>query len=519
MNSVKKNRFKYGSLAIGLTVAVIAFVIVINAVLSALSNHFFWYFDMTPGQIYSISVRSTEYVDKIDGETNKITIYFFTDKDSMTQSVSSNNSLTDTSMWGMKPIHELALQLSDRYSFISLDYIDPTGDPDRIRKIVGDDYYATSTFTSRNVLIVNDTYEKNADGTFVLGADQLPVKYTDFKLCSRNSFYLFDHTSGLVNAFRGDYYFASSIMSLTKINKTEVYFLTGHGESVGDAKDELPGSFGDAMALYYVFEESGCRVKKIDLKYDDFSVNTENAILVIYAPQRDITAPATTLEVSEKEKIEAFLEKDGNSMMVFFDTKSAPLTNLGALVAENAGVSVSASKAHASSEASVSVDGYSIVGEYAEGAPAVDRILAEDMGNKVVFRDAYPIVINNASVAKAVVRLPEAAGAGGYSEEAALMTVSDAKGGGKILVSASADFANNQTLESDVYGNKNLLISSLDDIVAGDVPLNFDIKLIRSEGLDRTERQAIIWTLVLSVLIPAAVAIFGTVVYVRRKHS
>ena len=51
MNSVKKKRIKYGSLAIGLTVATVAFIIVINAVFSALSNHFFWYFDMTPSEM------------------------------------------------------------------------------------------------------------------------------------------------------------------------------------------------------------------------------------------------------------------------------------------------------------------------------------------------------------------------------------------------------------------------------------------------------------------------------------
>ena len=520
MNSVKKNRIKYGSLAIGLTVAMIAFIIVINAVVSALSNHFFWYFDMTPSGIYSLSDKSVEYLDKIDHENNKTTVYFFTDKDNMTQSVYSSNNVTDTSMWGMKPIHELALQISDRYSFVKIDYIDPSAEPDKVRAIVGEDYYATTSFTSRNILIVNETYERDANGNLVYGSDGFPVEYKDFKLCSRNSFYLFDHYTGNVNAFRGDYYFTSTIMSLTKLQKSTVYFLTGHGEQVGDVSSNLATSFGNATALYYMFEEAGCNIRKIDLKHGDFDRDEKNAILVIYAPQRDITAPSTTLDISETEKINNFLAGEGNSMMVFFDSKSAVLSNLRALVYDNAGVDISQNKAHDSGESSVSVDGYSIVGKYVSGNNAIDRILNADMGNKVVFRNAYPIVIpENDTRSKALVSLPETAGAAQYNGTSALMTLCESVGKGKILVCASSQFADNETLESDIYGNKNLLISTIYDMNVGDVTVNMDIKVIRNEGLDRTERQARIWTLVLSALVPAAVATLGTVLYIRRRHS
>ena len=53
----------------------------------------------------------------------------------------------------------------------------------------------------------------------------------------------------------------------------------------------------------------------------------------------------------------------------------------------------------------------------------------------------------------------------------------------------------------------------------GEVPMNIALKIIRSEGLDRTEQEARIWTLAISVIMPLTVAIIGTVVYVRRKHS
>ncbi len=520
MNSVKKKRIKYGSLAIGLTVIMVASIIVVNAVFSALSNHFFWYFDMTPSGIYSLSESSVSYLDKIDAEKNKVTVYFFTDKDNMTQSVSSSNNVSDTSMWGMKPIHELALQISDRYEFINIDYIDPSSEPDRLKSLVGEDYYAITSFTNRNVLIVNETYERDADGNLAYGTDGAPIRYTDFKLCSRNSFYLFDHYTGYVNAFRGDYYFTSMITALSKVEKPTVYFLTGHGEQVGDASGEAATSFGNATALYYMFEEAGCNIRKIDLRHGDFERDSTNDILVIYAPQRDITSPSTTMGVSESEKIKTFLAGEGNSMMVFFDSKSVSLTNLSALVGETAGVTVSQTKAHDVGESSVSVDGYSIVGQYVSGSSTVDRILDGGKGSKVVFRNAYPLVISEGDArSKAIIALPETSGASQYNGSAALMTLAESEGKGKILLSASAEFADNDTLESDVYGNKNLLISSVYDMNVGEVMLNMDIKLIRSEGLDRTEKEARLWTLLLSALIPAAVATIGTVVYIRRRHS
>lgn len=520
MNLAKKNRFKYGSLAIGLTVVVVAAIIVFNAVFSALSNHFFWYFDMTPGQIYSLSDKTVNYIDKIDGSDNKITIYFFAEKDAMGQSVSSSNNVAETTMWGMKPIHELALQLSDRYEFITVDYIDATSQPDKLKEIVGEDYYATTTFSARNILVVNNTYERSENGDLVYGTDGKPIEYTDFKLCARNSFYLFDYSTGNVNAFRGDYYFASLIMSLTKIEKPTVYFLTGHGEQVGDTSSELAASYGNAAALYYLFEESGFNIRKIDLKYDSFDPSSEGDVLVIYAPQRDITSSANTLEISETDKIKTFLEGDKNSMMLFIDSKSVGLSNLELLVKDTARVDMSSVKAHDSGESSVSVDGYSIVGKYSDSSETAKRLLTDGMANKVIFRNSYPVIIPEGETpAEAVVLLPETSGASKYDGTAALMTLTEYENGGKILVSASALFANNETLESDVYSNKNLLISALSDMNFDDLPLNIGVKLIRNEGLDRTENQARIWTVVISAVIPAAVAVIGAIVYVRRKHS
>ncbi|MBP3333887.1 MAG: Gldg family protein [Clostridia bacterium] len=524
MNLVKRKKLKYGSLAIGLTVAVVAFIIILNAVFSALSNHFFWYFDMTSGQIYQLSDNTTKYLDQISGEENDITIYFLTDKDNLNMPVSSSNSISESTLWGMKPIHELALQLDDKYDFISVDYIDLTSEPDKIKSIVGEDAYVTTSFATSYILIVNNTYERNSDGSIINGADGNPIKLTNYKICARSSFYLYDYSTGYVNAFRGDYYFAATLMSLTKVNKPNVYFLSGHGESVGDAGDDTVSSYGNAVALYYLFEEAGCNVRKINLQYDDFDANEENAIVVVYGPKRDITSSSTTTGTNETDKLAAFLEGKGNSMLFFFDSRAVQLTNFEALVKAYCGVTISDSVAKDSGESSVSHDGYSIVGKYQTDSSSIahkvtDRLASAGMANKVIFTDALPITVSDNSKTDAVMLLPKSAYSEEFGDSAALMTMTSVDNGGKIFVCGSTDFANNIILESDVYSNKNLLFSVLYEMNVGEVPMNIEMKIVRSEGLDRTEQEARAWTLAVSVAMPLVVAIIGTVVYVRRKHS
>ena len=124
-----------------------------------------------------------------------------------------------------------------------------------------------------------------------------------------------------------------------------------------------------------------------------------------------------------------------------------------------------------------------------------------------------------ALLADAVMLLPKSAYSEEFGDSAALMTMTSVDNGGKIFVCGSTDFANNIILESDVYSNKNLLFSVLYEMNVGEVPMNIEMKIVRSEGLDRTEQEARAWTLAVSVAMPLVVAIIGTVVYVRRKHS
>ena len=74
-------RFKYGSLAVGITVAFIALVIIFNVVVYALAYSYGWFIDLTGTQYYGITDASTRYLNMVMNDGVKIKIVFCQDKD------------------------------------------------------------------------------------------------------------------------------------------------------------------------------------------------------------------------------------------------------------------------------------------------------------------------------------------------------------------------------------------------------------------------------------------------------
>ena len=77
----KSRRFKYGSLAVTLTVLFIVLVIVLNAAIYALTYSFGWYLDLTGEQYYGITDASKELLDGVLTPGVNVKIVFCQDKD------------------------------------------------------------------------------------------------------------------------------------------------------------------------------------------------------------------------------------------------------------------------------------------------------------------------------------------------------------------------------------------------------------------------------------------------------
>ena len=80
---LRSRKFRYGSVAVVMTALIVAIVIMINAGLSALSNKYGWYTDMTHKNMYSLTDAAIELLDTNINQT-------IADRES------SNNALPET---------------------------------------------------------------------------------------------------------------------------------------------------------------------------------------------------------------------------------------------------------------------------------------------------------------------------------------------------------------------------------------------------------------------------------------
>ena len=533
-NVFKNKKFKYGSLGAGLTVAVIALLVIVNIIISALANNFSWYFDMTREKYYDVSDTTKNYLNSVDPSLNDITIYFLAPADQLTQTASATNYAQSTSLWGMKYIYSLATQLADEYSFIKVDHIDMTGEPDRIREIVGDDYFNAMSFARNYVIVDNYTVERESDGTVINGVDGKPLYRHNFRVFARNSFYCFDYTSSsryTVTAFKGDYRFCSAIMSVCEKTIPTVYLISGHGEKIGSYTiGQQDADYNYAQYLCQLFVDSGFNIKKIDLQHENFG-DEPNAVAVIFSPQTDYSKNATLESHNELGKIDDFLARDNHSLMVFLDYGTQSLPTLEGYLEDNFDVTIENAQLKDNGENSIDVSMLDIVGIPSDlkndGGQIASRLTETDGDSKAIFSEARPIIIKDGSSRTDAIYFVPSSATAAYAEqktdygagEAALATITSLDGGSYVFCTGSSQTADVYFSDSALYANRDMFLSVIDKMSTETAPVGVQFKVITSEGLDLTKRQATLDMILICAVIPLVVLAVGTVVYIRRRHS
>jgi hypothetical protein len=84
---------------------------------------------------------------------------------------------------------------------------------------------------------------------------------------------------------------------------------------------------------------------------------------------------------------------------------------------------------------------------------------------------------------------------------------------------SSAGYADESYLNSNVYGNRDILYMLADQMGKKLVPIGIDIKVFASEELSISTGQAYAWTVILTGVLPITVLIVGGVICYRRKRS
>ena len=175
MKLTERKSFRYGGASVGLTIAVVAVVVALNAIVSGIFNVWGKNLDMTADNLFVLSEDSKTILGSREDGYNDVTIYFMATEDELDMTASSANFYGDSTLWGMKYIYELATAMAENHSYIKVDFIDPTAEPGRIKAIVGQEYYDSHSFSSGSIIIDNYAPERDSKGDILMGSDGKPL--------------------------------------------------------------------------------------------------------------------------------------------------------------------------------------------------------------------------------------------------------------------------------------------------------------------------------------------------------
>ena len=561
----RSGRFGRRTLAAAITAFVVIAVILLNLLVSFLGQTYVWQIDETVNRYTNASMKhltlytptntfvqligdsAIPMVDQVNAERAAkgqdpitINIIFCAERDLV---------------WGsdtMRYVLYTALHLQKEYGdHIKVSFINIEDNPSAVQK-----YKATSA---------SRIYSSNV--IFEFG--------TEYRVYSMNNFFVTNESSSVPWAYNGEKHFANAILAVTRAESPVACFLNNHGENTEGCTE-----------LRRLVEKSGYIVQDLDLEKDEIPENCR--MLICYDPQTDFYAFGNLGETgtSEIEKLDKYL--DGCfSFMLFVDNETPELPNLEEYL-EEWGMTIARGYSEGDEYnytirdpmEKLDKDGYVPIATYATaglGASITSDMRSAALPAKVVFPNATAI-FNSSAYKKTFVAANTTNGTPEYlyytyyrngvtrymndvflagnnavaevnGEQYQITTA--AEGNFKLMtltseerivqetnyfsqpdrsfvcVFGSTEFASDEVLSSDAYGNADVLSASLRAMGREVAPAELDIIAFKKYEIDQDATAAgglkltqsgLIWTGVWLAAIPA-LACFGTGIFVtlRRK--
>ncbi|MCQ2432760.1 MAG: GldG family protein [Clostridia bacterium] len=506
----QSRKFKYGTVSVIFTAVVIAAIVVLNVVVTALTQKFSLYVDMTEKDLYSISeqcdtiIRELQEKHENDVVPLHYNIIFCAPADTLEN--------TQTS----KMIHSFAKDLASTYpDLISVDYIDIITYPSKAEA------YTTTTA---------DT---------VKTTDVIIESATGYRKFAQQAFYVFAESTGNVFAFNGELKFVSAFLQLAGEYNPVAVFLSGHGEDNAAAMMAL----FDA-ALFDVLElnlQKGVQNDRWNLKPGELPPYAK--VLVVNNPKYDYIGANDDGLVNEIDVIDSFLEikDDGSSgnMIINMNAKTAgTLSELETYLIEW-GIQFGQAMVKDSASAT-SVDGQTIIATLAtEGLGAsLHKSLRENLSSVplTIVKNACPIYqlydnkdSRSVSSVLTTTRTAEAYPADGEGDPVRgqydLMTlvretryIDNKQCYSYVLACSSANFCDSTYMAQKQYGNSDIIFSAMHEFGKDTVPVDIKFKVLDDMGLSISTQQANGWTVAIVAVVPIIMLVMGCAVYIRRKH-
>ncbi|MBE6630315.1 MAG: hypothetical protein E7624_05635 [Ruminococcaceae bacterium] len=531
MNILHNKKFKHGSVSLALTIVIIAAVILVNAIFTALAQKNLWYIDMTSEDIYSLTDDAKALLEKEFNTEKPVLITFCAEKTILEASAEQRMAL------------HTVLEIAKIYDNIEVRYVDIYTNPSAVQPYK---LHTTQTINSQSIIVA--ATNKN---------DQI-----ECRVHSLTSLFSFDSSTQAVIGYNGEQRLVSSLLAVTKDELPVACVTTNHGEVDNDNINYL------CNALY----ETGYDIKEIDLTKED--IPEAARLVLIYDPKSDFKTSSTLSDTDELAKLDAFLDAR-NAVMTFVDNETPYLPNLedfleewGIKIARHEDINLIIQD----SDHSLTTSGYTNVGQYVPdtgglGSSLVSGLTSMKYPKTVVFpstttfaaaqgyvstkdedhdtwsytyyengvtRISYDVFLSSATAA---------AIAGGQklraSELEALGLQDPAKlpfsymrvtrenhdnGDGTmshsyLLACASTDFARPAALNSN-YGNHQLITYACSMMGRDVVSVSLSCKYFASKEITNiTASEANQYTVVLTAVPASLVFIAGIVIMIRRRYA
>ena len=557
MNFLHTKKFRYGSVSLALTAVIIAAVVLLNVIFTALSERFVWYLDMTADEMYTLTDEAKELLDGVfyeDPETKDVPRTVTNEKTGTTRDV-------EVTFIFCTPEDEMEANTTQRYVLytvkemmkeyrgkVNVRFIDIYTNPSAVAHYEDE---AGQKVNAYSVIVTSpfDTIDPNTGKV---------VEKEQFRVYAQSALFVTDSTGETINGYNGEQRLVSAIVAVTQVEIPVACYTINHGEADNLLDD------GGGSAILTLLYESGYEVQAIDLLKDEIPANCR--LLLIFDPQRDFTDATELGGISELDKLDVYME-GANALMTFFDHDTPVLPNYEAFLAEW-GVSIARQTTAGGIDANYLIkdnkhsfdpDGIINVGSYVEGGlgSSLTRLLRDSKYPKsVVFKYTSAILPTYEQLYDAesgcymgvydsngahrytydvFTSSPDAVAVVGDNEQVKsvsapykYMTVTQENLGadenGKtvyanLLACASTDFASASALTSS-YGNHAVLTRACHALGNAQASVSLDCKYFSDMEIDSiTAADANQYTIVLTVVPASIIFIAGVYIMVRRRYA
>ena len=487
----KQRSTRRGAVSILLTVLFIAAIVLLNVVLTAVTDQFPLSVDVTENASYQLQQETKDYLDKID---QPVTVYVLQKETDFESGDSSNYKYR---VQANKLLHAMENSCDD----IELHYIDITAEP-----TFTSSYPQVNWTESHAILVTCGELYRAVDMTDLFSFDQEQYSY---------------YGTVVINGQHVEQALLTAILNVTTVDKTKVTVLSGQGEQ-------------DLSAFTTLLENNAYEVENVSLLNGSIAEDSEFAI--IYDPDVDIDENIYTT-------LSKWLENDGKygHHLFYFPNDQHELSdfpNLNALLADY-GMELQYGYIYENSDNYLipGANHYLSVYDYGEDTTYTDGL--RNASIPVVMTLTMPVTITDEQMATPLLQSSEESflfpmdltedevdsfkpdqqvlnGAAIGIRNAGTEDGKDSS----VVVIGSYDAVTSGYLSSTSYNNAAYFVNLFNTLSdRDDVSVVIEGKDPSAKDLGVTSMDAIaVPSILVRFVIPIAVLIVGLIIWIRRRH-